>query len=403
MLATIDDRELLSTRRLTIAFAVACSGSSRMASAQADLPPERIAALDARLSALLSQNRIATVGAGIVRAGRIAWIGVYGQQAPGVPASTQTLFNIASMTKPITAETILRLVAAGKLPLDLSMAPDWVDPDLADDPRHRNLTPRIALSHRTGFPNWRRMSPGGRLAFQAPPGVRFGYSGEGFNYVARFAEKKTGTSFEALADEYVFRPIGMNRTSYSHRDWMEGHVAVPMDSTGHWGKPDLHPEGEWSAADDIFTTVRDYATLMISVMNGEGLDPDLAKDRMRGEVSIANQWPCLAKPAARCPTETDAALGWFRFDYGSQPLLWHGGDDWGEHGLAYFYPSTKDGYVVMINGGNGRYAEIDAIDLLDDRSPIAAFAGTNRSPLGTWLRALLDAAYSGRISGEPKR
>jgi hypothetical protein len=91
MLDTIDDWELVSKRRPTIALAVACSGSSRMARAQADLPPERIAALDARLPALLSQYRIATVGAGIVRAGRIAWIGVYGEQAPGVPASTETL------------------------------------------------------------------------------------------------------------------------------------------------------------------------------------------------------------------------------------------------------------------------------------------------------------------------
>ena len=377
-------------------------GTSSVANAQMELPPERIAAFDRQLPALLSRYHVATVGAAVVHAGKIVWIGIYGEQAPGVPASTETLFNIASMTKPITAETILRLVAAGRLPLDLSMAPDWVDPDLADDPRHNNLTPRIALSHRTGFPNWRRMNPTGRLAFEANPGIRFGYSGEGFNYVARFAEKKTGASFEALADQYVFRPIGMSHTSFSHRNWMDGHVAVPMDSTGHWGEPDLHREGDWKAADDVFTTVRDYATFMISVMNGEGLDHELAADRFRGEVSIANQWPCLAKQAARCPTETDAALGWFRFDYGVEALLWHGGDDWGEHGLAYFYPSTRDGYVVLINGGNGRYAEVDAVDLLDDLSPVPGFAGGKGSPLGTWMRALLDAAYAGKISGKPK-
>jgi CubicO group peptidase (beta-lactamase class C family) len=390
--------KLSSCSRLTLL----ALGSARVIEAQTSLPPERIAVFDARLPQLIGRYHIATVGAAVIRAGQIVWVGVYGQQGPGVPASTETLFNIASMTKPIAAETILRLVSAGRLPLDLSMAPDWVDPDLADDPRHGNLTPRIALSHRTGFPNWRRMSPNGKLAFEANPGIRFGYSGEGYNYVARFAEKRTGSTFEALADQYVFRPIGMSHTAFSRRDWMDGHVAIPMDTTGQWGKPDLRPEGKWSAADDIFTTVRDYATFLISVMKGEGLDRELAADRMQGEVSIANQWPCLAKPADRCPTETDAALGWFRFDYGDEPLLWHGGDDWGEHGLAYFYPGTQDGYVVLINGGNGRYAETDALDLLDDRSPVPAFAGGKGSPLAAWMRALLDAAYAGKISGKPK-
>lgn len=384
------------------ALLVLALGAGPAARAQDALPPERVAVLDAELGKLIERYHIAAVGAAVIHQGRIVWSGVYGQQAPGIPASTETLFNIASLTKPITAETILRLVAAGKVGLDAPMAPVWIDPDLVTDPRQRELTPRIALSHRTGFPNWRRMNPDGRLAFEVDPGTRFGYSGEGFNYVARFAEKKTGMSFEALAERYVFGPIGMKHTSFSRRAWMEGHIAVPMDTTGRWGKPDLRPEGKWSAADDIFTTIRDYATFVISVMKGEGLDRKLAGERMRGEVSIANQWPCLAQPPARCPTETDAALGWFRFEYGDQPLVWHGGDDWGEHGLAYFYPTTQDGYVVLIDGGKGRYAEADAVDRLDDRSPVPAFANGQGSPLGTWMRALLDAAYAGKISGKPK-
>ncbi len=371
--------------------------------AQAALPRERLAALDAKLPALLTKHHIAAIGAAIIRGGEIVWTGVYGQQGPGKPASAQTLFNIASMTKPITAETILRLVAAGRLSLDEPMAPSWVDPDVADDPRQLKLTPRIALSHQTGFPNWRRESKAGRLAFSSDPGTRFGYSGEGYTYVARFVEKKLGASFEALANEYVFQPIGMNSTSYSRRDWMEGRVSTPMDTTGTWGKPDLHTEGAWNAADDVFSTARDYATFMISVMNGEKLNAELVPDRMRAHVAIGNEWPCVAKPVQRCPDHAGYALGWFRFDYGNEAVIWHGGDDWGEHSLAYFYPRTRDAVVVLANGGNGRYAVIDALDLLDDRSPIATFAETHRSPVAVWLRALLDAAYAGKLPGQTKR
>ena len=359
--------------------------------------PEEIATFDRELPKLLTKYNVAGLGAAIIRDGRVVWTGGYGLQGPGTPVTDSTLFNVASMTKPVSAEIILRLVAAKRLSLDESMAPAWVDPDIANDPRHLKLTPRIMLSHQGGFANWRRMSPGGKLTFEFEPGTRFGYSGEGFNYVARFAEKKTGQTFEALADQYVFGPMRLQRMSFTSRPWMNGNVATPMDTTGKWGKPDLLPQGKWDAADDIYTTVRDYAAFLISVMSREGLPPELADERIGPLADLSSQWPCVAKPVELCPTHTGYALGWARFDYGKQSVVWHGGDDWGEHSMAYFYPDTRDGIIVMVNGGSGRFAVSDALDLLDQRSPIKAFADAHRSPVAVWLRALLDAAYAGAI------
>ena len=105
------------------------------------------------LAALLGKHHVAALSVAVVKRGTIAWSAVYGEQGPGKPATSQTLFNVASMAKPISAETVLRLVSAGRLSLDDPMDPGWVDPDVADDPRHMRLTPRIALSHQTGFPN----------------------------------------------------------------------------------------------------------------------------------------------------------------------------------------------------------------------------------------------------------
>jgi hypothetical protein len=184
---------------------------------------------------------------------------------------------------------------------------------------------------------------------------------------------------------------------------MEGLVATPMDTVGQWGTADLRPEGDWKAADDVFTTAPEYARFLVSVMKGEGLHPRIADERMKVQTSIEGEWPCVAEPADRCPDVAGMALGWFRFDYGSHPVIWHGGDDWGEHSLAYFYPETQDGFVILVNGGSGRYAVIDAADLLDDHSPIPAFTAARRSPIGTWLRALLDAAYAGKLPGQTRR
>jgi CubicO group peptidase (beta-lactamase class C family) len=157
---------------------------------------------------------------------RWAWTAVYGEQSPGVAAIGKTLYNMASLTKPVTAETVLRLASAGKFSLDESMSSFWLDPDIKDDPWSKLLTPRLCLSHQTGFANWRRMT-GGVLKIRWQPGTQTGYSGEGYNYVGRFAEKKLAKPFDVLAQEIVFDPIGMKETSYTAKEWYAGRLAVP--------------------------------------------------------------------------------------------------------------------------------------------------------------------------------
>ena len=119
-----------------------------------------LAAVDALAPRSLARHRVPSIAVAYVRDGAVAWTRVYGEQAEGVPATTETLYSVASLTKPVFAEVILRLAADGKFELDEPMAAHWVDPEVAGDPRHRVLTPRMALSHRTGLPNWRGQSCG---------------------------------------------------------------------------------------------------------------------------------------------------------------------------------------------------------------------------------------------------
>src|SRR5690606_29398864 len=104
----------------------------------------------------------------------VAWtepllLAAWGERVPGERASADTLFNVASMAKPVSAEAVLRLASAGVFTLDEAMASAWIDPDLAADPRHRLLTPRLSLSHRSGLPNW-RYETDGVLRFLREPG-----------------------------------------------------------------------------------------------------------------------------------------------------------------------------------------------------------------------------------------
>jgi CubicO group peptidase (beta-lactamase class C family) len=303
----------------------------------------------------LTQYDVPSVAVAYIEHGKIAWTSVYGEQSPGVVATAKTLYNVASLTKPVTAEIMLRLASAGKLSLDEQIAKFWVDPDVQDNPWNKLLTPRLCLSHQTGFPNWRYQT-NGVLKFQWEPGTKTGYSGEGYDYVARFAEKKLNQPFETLAQKYVFDPIGMNDTSYTSRDWYRGRLAV-----AHGPKGEVQPPTQttWDAADLLRTTIGDYAKFVVSVMHADGLTAQIATEQLTNTRNLATreQLEHLCADAkvesSECNGSAGMGLGWEVLSLDDERIIDHSGSDWGVHTLAFFVPSTQFGMVVFTNGANG--------------------------------------------------
>ena len=165
------------------------------------------------LEKLLKDNNIPTLGLGVIEDGKLTQIKVYGKLNDKTSASYNSLFNVASLTKPVTAMTVLRLVSLGKWNLDEPLYKYFTDPDIANDPRNKKLTTRMVLSHQTGFKNWRGMNKDSKLNFDFEPGTKYQYSGEGFEYLRKAIEKKFNKSLEELAKEFVFQTLNMNDTS----------------------------------------------------------------------------------------------------------------------------------------------------------------------------------------------
>jgi CubicO group peptidase (beta-lactamase class C family) len=327
------------------------------------------AALDEKAPQWLAEHRVPSISVAYIRGGRVQWTRVYGEQAEGVPATEATLYNVASLAKPVFAETILRLAAAGRLSLDEPLAGHWVDPDVAGDPRHQRLTPRIALSHRTGFPNWRYQQPGRVLAFQRDPGT-FGYSGEGYEYTRRFAQNKLATPWEALANQYVLQPLGMTNTASTRRDWFAGRIAMPFGPEGQYGEPSINDSVVVS--DDLYTTVGDYARFLVGVMHREGLA--LAYAAQRDSVHVANEAAmaqCDPAQVAVCP-RVGMGLGWEIIQFPGETVRMHSGSDWGEKAMAFYFAESRDGVVMLTNGENGMNIMMRVIDLLFSQTQLAA-------------------------------
>jgi CubicO group peptidase (beta-lactamase class C family) len=298
---------------------------------------------------------VPSVAIGYIQNGKLAWTAVYGEQSTGVPATDKTLYNIASLTKPISAETILRLASKGKLSLDETISTYWIDPDVKGNPWNTLLTPRLCLSHQTGFTNWRYQTSD-VLTFQWKPGTQTGYSGEGYEYVARFAEKKTGRNFEDLAAQYVFAPIGMNDTSFTPRAWYAGRLAIPR---GPKNEKEPGPQTTWSAADLVRTTVSDYSKFVISVMSNQELTKQIAAERLtmtRDQVKPEDEKKVCAlqkTDPANCKVSAGMGLGWEVEKHNDETIIDHDGSDWGFKSLAFFVPKQKMGVVIFTNGENG--------------------------------------------------
>jgi len=360
-----------AARRLEHAAAAIHAAGGLPASAQQDIAVASSArvSLDRLVSGLLAANQVPSASIAIVEDGHASVVGAWGEQTPGVRARSTTLYNIASMSKPISAEVALRLVASGTLSLDEPMATVWVDPDIADDPRRALLTPRLALSHRTGFPNWRRET-GGKLAFVREPGTAFGYSGEGFEYLAHFIERKTHRPFEQLTHELVFRPAGMRDTAQSRHAWFEGRIAVPHDADGRMLEPEFAER--FMASDLVYSTAGAYAKFIASVMPRERTNDALARERVSIQVDRKAEL-CAPPRQAHCPDEVGYGLGWEIYRFGDAHVHMHTGKDQGLFTFAYFSPERRRGVVIFTNGENGARLVLPILDALKHDGDFVAF------------------------------
>jgi CubicO group peptidase (beta-lactamase class C family) len=313
--------------------------------------------------ALIARHKVASVGYGRVVDGRVTLAGAVGVQSPGVEATGATLYNVASLTKPITAEVVVRLVQEGRLGLDEPMARSWVDPDVVGDERVAKLTPRLALSHQLGFANWRRQT-GGKLRFTRDPGTGFGYSGEGYEYVARCASRACGEGFEALAARLVLEPAGMTSTSFTERAWFAGRVAAGFDEDGR--VVDVRPGREACAADDVYTTAEDYARFLAWWLRGDGVDAALRAEQTRMQVVTGEE------PGGK-GTRSGMGLGWFVHEVNGTTYLMHTGVDKGCFTMAVLCPSSGRGQVVLTNSTHGAKVALGMLEMLGTDPAFTAY------------------------------
>ena len=290
---------------------------------------------------LMLEKNVPALGVGIIKDGVLRQVKVFGKLNKNTPAPNNAIFNIASLSKPISTLLVLRLVSNGDWDLDEPLYHYWVDPDVKDDPFHKKLTTRHVLTHQTGFDNWRWMNKSQKLTFNFEPGTKCKYSGEGFEYLRIAIEKKFNKPFEELVDSIIFKPFGMNDSRFL---WDED-----MDKSRY--AEECNKEGEpynlgkriknALASDDVLTTIEDYGLFAVNVLKGTGLSEEIYKHMIR--------------PQAFVRENVAYGLGWYikQNYYKGESALTHTGGDPGVATKVILLPESKRGIVMFTNGDNG--------------------------------------------------
>lgn len=304
------------------------------------------------LPGMLEDNLTASVSLTFIENGEIAWTQVHGEQSEGVPATPETLYGLASLTKPVMAEVVLRLMSEGRIDLDDPIHTYWTDPNIRGDERSELLTPRHFLQHQSGFANWRSMTDN-VLQIGFDPGSEVQYSGEGYDALVRVLERMYGKRFEVIADEVLFDPVGMENTSLVYQPWFEERRAHRVNSNGEWRH--FWSPTRPSAASSLSATTEDYARFVLSVMRNDAVSQEAAIER--STLSI-NQVEDYCGPGddqtdvQPCPSFMGFGIGWFLYGFEDHTLYYHSGSNWGEKSYVLFSPELNSGLVVATTSEN---------------------------------------------------
>ncbi|MDW3098081.1 MAG: serine hydrolase domain-containing protein [Alphaproteobacteria bacterium] len=211
---------------------LAVSGAARADTGMLDWEDREIAqALDAFMPRLMDEENVPGAQVAFIRDGRMVYERAFGVRnvIGRAPVTTETIFEAASISKPVAAHVALQLVAAGKLRLDkdigLGLEPPWLDPGA--DGSIPKITLEQVLTHTSGLSNdIRRTSH----SLVTPPGGAFSYAGEGFGYLGYAITAHEQRPFADVARVRLLEPLGMAATGFALED-----AQMALVATGHTG------------------------------------------------------------------------------------------------------------------------------------------------------------------------
>jgi len=319
------------------------------------------------LQEVMDRYHVPGMSIAVIRDFAIHWAKGYGiaDVSTGVPVESDTLFQAASISKPVAAMAVLKAVEEGKFSLDddiNKILKSWqlpVDGFTADGP----VTPRALLSHTSGtgdgfgFPGYHPSAPlpttvqildgrspsnVGAVRMERPPLTGMKYSGGGVTLMELALVDAVGKPFSQILEEWVLGPIGMTESAYEQPlgPKRDAKAARAHDGDGKAMDAKWHVYPELEAA-GLWTTSVDLAKLAIEVQKS-----------LRNESNRV-----LTRESVREMMEPvgvgDFAVGFEISKVGEGWYFGHGGANWGFRCDLVAHKLKGYGVAIMTNGDNG--------------------------------------------------
>jgi CubicO group peptidase (beta-lactamase class C family) len=301
--------------------------------------------LDAFINKQIESLRIPGLSVAIINKGKIAYYRNYGVKNIDTreKVTDNTIFEVCSVSKPIFAYFFLQQVKKGLISLDQPLYTYYTDPKIdTANGYYKILTARMVLNHSSGFPNWRTdEDENNPLLFTAKPSTQYGYSGEGYQYLARVLKRVLGKSDTELNEYFqkeIVIPLQAGSMNFTWNDSLQPLKAF-SHKNGHPTDNGSQGPADWfGAAGSLHCTAKDYAKFVVSIMKDEN--------------SIAKLLLHLNKDL---PKEPDSLYRSFGFPYkmaDGKRRFYHTGNNNDTRAYAHFYPKEKSGIVIFANCDN---------------------------------------------------
>jgi CubicO group peptidase (beta-lactamase class C family) len=350
-------------RNRIAAFLLCCLPLVCSAQQQTEITPDRVnaalAQLEPYIRAALDQTKVPGAAVAVIYNDKVVFLRGYGVRKVGEPEAIDpdTVFEIASVSKPIASTILASLVGQGKISWDDKVADLEPDFKLSSPETTREVTIRDFLSHRSGLATesgdlledlgYSRPNILYRMRYLPLPGVfrkTYAYSNFGYTTGAIAAATKIGKPWETIAQEQLYGPLGMTSTSSRFSDYEDRankaalHIMIdgqPINRFVREADAEAPAGGVSSSARDLAQWVR--LQLNEGKWNGKQLiDASALAETHKPQVCRVAEDP--AKPNV-CPGDQYYGLGW---DVGKDAL----GHDQFAHSGAFFLGTSTAVYIV---------------------------------------------------------